>query len=161
MTELERISDQIQQIFEGKPAWHGPSVLQVLENVTAKQATTRPIAGAHTIWELVIHILIWEDEVRRCLEGEKLRWLSEEEDWPPIHDTSKLAWQKTIEELKRVHQLLLEALSRFDANQLNSIVPCDPAVPEPWASKSFYTMLHGIVQHAAYHAGQIALLKKG
>ncbi len=31
----------------------------------------------------------------------------------------------------------------------------------PGASYSLYVLLHGVAQHDLYHAGQIALLKKG
>jgi hypothetical protein len=60
MKETERIRDQLHRAFAGD-AWHGPSVLEILENVTASQAATRPIAGAHSIWELVLHIKAWND----------------------------------------------------------------------------------------------------
>ena len=32
---------------------------------------------------------------------------------------------------------------------------------EPGAGTTYYELLHGIVQHDVYHAGQIAVLKKG
>ena len=32
--------------------------------------------------------------------------------------------------------------------------------PVPGHDYSYYVMLHGIVQHDVYHAGQIALIKK-
>jgi hypothetical protein len=36
----------------------------------------------------------------------------------------------------------------------------DLAEQVPGKEHSVYTMLHGIIQHDLYHAGQIALLKK-
>jgi len=81
-----------------------------------------------------------------------MRSLTVEEDWPPVLDTSEAAWLKSVEELERVHRRLLEALSGFSADRLGETVP--------GASYSFYTMLHGLVQHDLYHAGQIAILKK-
>ena len=68
MTEVERISEQIRRAFEGK-AWHGPSVLELLADVRADRAAARPIAGAHTICELVHHIAAWEDMVGRVSQG--------------------------------------------------------------------------------------------
>jgi len=151
MTEIDRILDQLQKAFDGK-AWHGPSVLELLADVGADRAAARPITEAHTIWELVHHIAAWEDMVRRCLEGEEMRSLPAEEDWPPVLDTSEEAWRKSVEELETVHRRLLEALSLFGVGRLEETVP--------GASYSFYAMLHGLVQHDLYHAGQIAILKK-
>ena len=162
MTELKkRILKQLQTAFEGSPAWYGPSIFQLLDKITADQASTRPIAGFHTIWELVQHIMVWEDEAQKCLEGAKFRWLPEEDEWPTVQDISKKAGQLTTESLKRSHQHLLETLSRFDVTQFDLIVPSEPSVHTPWSMTSFHGLLIGIIQHAAYHAGQIAILKKG
>ena len=70
MKETERIREQLKRAFEGG-AWHGPGVLEILENVSAAQAATHPIEGAHSIWELVLHIKAWEDACRRRLSGER------------------------------------------------------------------------------------------
>lgn len=54
-TDLQRLEEQLERALEGE-AWHGPSVLEILEGVTAAQAAAHPIAGAHSIWELVLHL---------------------------------------------------------------------------------------------------------
>ena len=43
---------------------------EVLAGVTARQAAARPIAAAHSIWEITAHIAVWEEVVRRGLGGE-------------------------------------------------------------------------------------------
>ncbi|MCW3979266.1 MAG: DinB family protein [Candidatus Bathyarchaeota archaeon] len=151
MGEIERIVDQLQRAFDGR-AWHGPSVMALLSDVDADQAAVRPLKERHTIWELVLHINAWRDKVRRVLGGEEMESLPDEEDWPPVDDISEEAWARTVEELKRVHGVLIEAVSGFNESQLDETVP--------GASYSFYNMLHGLVQHDLYHAGQIAILKK-
>ena len=151
MTEIERIADQLQRAFDGR-AWHGPPLMPLLSDVDAEQAMARPLEERHTIWELVLHINAWRDKVRRVLGGEEMEGLPDEEDWPPVDDTGEEAWAKTVEELKRVHDELIEAVSGFSESQLGETVP--------GASYSFYGMLHGLVQHDLYHAGQIAILRK-
>jgi len=69
MNETERIADQLKRAFHGE-AWSGPSVREVLQGVTADIAAKRPIADAHSIWELVHHITAWVDIVRRRVAGE-------------------------------------------------------------------------------------------
>lgn len=151
MGEIERIVDQLQRAFDGR-AWHGPSAMALLSDVDADQAMARPLKERHTIWELVLHINAWRDKVRRVLGREKMESLPEEEDWPTVNNTSDEAWAKAVEELKRVHHELLEAISDFSESRLDETVA--------GASYSFYNMLHGLVQHDLYHAGQIAILKK-
>lgn len=84
MKETERIREQLLRAFTGG-AWHGPGVLEILENVTASQAAARSIPGGHTIWELALHIRAWEVACRRRLNGDRAE-LTDEEDWPAVED---------------------------------------------------------------------------
>jgi len=154
MKELERISDQFQRAFNG-PAWHGPSVLSLLEEVTAAQAAAHPIPGAHSIWELTLHIAAWESACLRRLQGDPAQ-LSDEEDWPSINDPGEDSWLATKQRLIDVHEQLLEAISTTDESRLDLPIIGDR---DPEFS-SVYVTLHGGVQHDLYHAGQIAILKK-
>ena len=52
-SEAARIADQLRRAFDGE-AWHGDSLFEILKGVSAKQAAARPVANAHSIWELVL-----------------------------------------------------------------------------------------------------------
>ena len=151
MTEVERIRDQFERAFDGD-AWHGPSVMSLLDGVTAAEAAAHPIPGAHSIWELTLHIAAWEDACRRRLEGDPAQ-LTENEDWRPLSDTSDAAWANTKRELIDKHRRLLSAIAAIDESRLSQ-----PMITAGEAS--VYVTLHGGVQHNLYHAGQIAMLKK-
>ena len=150
-----QIADQLRRAFSGE-AWHGDSLLEILDGITAAQATARPIKHAHSIWELVLHITAWDSAVRRRLAGESVD-LSDEQNFPSVMDTSEGAWRRAIEQAKRVHGELIEAVSGLPDERLSEKVPGKKSEPD-WYN--FYFMLHGVVQHEPYHAGQIALLKK-
>ena len=153
MSETTRIADQLRRAFGGE-AWHGDSVLEILDSVTAAQAAARPIKQAHSIWELVLHIAAWDGAVRRRLGGETLA-LSGEQNFPPVTDTSESAWRSTLARVRQVHDELVAAVAAFPDSRLDEKVPGkDPDYD------TFYYMLHGVAQHELYHAGQIALLKK-
>ena len=152
MTEIERILDQLKRAFEG-PAWHGPSIKELLNGVTAQQAHARPLTNAHSIWELVHHIAVWEDVGRRRLEGDPAEVpISSPEDWPPAEDVSEAAWEQAKAALERGHQSLVEAISRVPEARLDE--------PILEGKSTVYVTLHGVIQHDLYHAGQIAILKK-
>ncbi len=152
-SEAARIADQLRRAFEGG-AWHGDSLLEILEGVTAERAAARPVAGAHSIWELVLHIAAWDGAVRRRMTGVAAK-LSAKKNFPPVTDTSEAAWAKTLEQVRRAHEELIEAVEKFPEKSLRKPVP-----GKKGAHYDFYYMLHGVVQHELYHAGQIALLKK-
>ena len=80
MSEVERISDQIQRGFEGD-AWHGPAVLEILADVDADLAAARPIPGAHSIWELALHLAATQEIILRRIQGERAG-LEEADFWP-------------------------------------------------------------------------------
>ena len=154
MSEVDRIRNQFERAFDGE-AWHGPSVLALLEGVTAAQASAHPIPGAHSIWELTLHIAAWEDACRRRLEGDPAQ-LSDDENFPPLGDTSEAAWESAKELLRDNHQHLLNALATLDDSRLDQPIIDNSEIP----FSSVYVTLHGGVQHDLYHAGQIAILKK-
>jgi uncharacterized damage-inducible protein DinB len=152
MTEIERILDQLKRAFEGN-AWHGPSVREALAGVTAEQAHARPLANAHSIWELVHHIAVWENVGRRRLEGDRAPIdISSPEDWPPPDEKSEAAWEQAKAALDRGHEALREAIAQVPESRLDELIF--------EGMSTVYVTLHGVIQHDLYHAGQIAMLKK-
>jgi len=150
MSEIDRIADQLRRAYEGE-AWHGPSLREILAGITVEQAARRPLPQAHTIWELVLHIAAWESIVRRRLGGEAVE-ATPEQDWPPVRDTGDAAWKTALDDLDRGHHQLRQAIAALSDDQLRQKVAGQ--------NYSIYGMLHGLIQHDLYHAGQIALLKK-
>ena len=150
MTEVERIQDQLERAFQGE-AWHGPPLMELLDGVAAARAAAKPLRHGHSIWEITLHIAAWEGVARRRIEGESVE-LSDEEDWPPVRDPSEAAWKTAIAGLVQGHEALRRTISRLDDARLLGPVPGRPYTA--------YVLLHGVIQHGLYHAGQIALLKK-
>jgi len=153
MKESERIADELRRAFYGE-AWHGDSLFEILNDVTAAQASAKLIKNAHSIWELVLHIAAWDGAGRRRMTGVVVE-LSGDTNFPPVTDTSDAAWRSALEHVRRTHDELIEAVSSFPAARLMEQVP-----GKQGAHYNFDYMLHGLVQHASYHGGQIALLKK-
>lgn len=150
MTEIERIVDQMRRAYQGE-AWHGPSLREALAGVTAAEAAARPVPGAHSIREIVQHLVAWEDTLRRRLAGEPLREPAEG-DWPGAAVQSEDEWRDLLLRLDERSRRLREAVAALDDAQLDEA---------PYRGTSTrYVTLHGAVQHALYHAGQIVLLRK-
>jgi len=150
MTEVERILDQMDRAFSGD-AWHGPSLMALLEGVSAENASVHSIRGAHSIWELVNHIAAWHRIVHQRLSGELVEPTSEM-DWPPVWDASEVAWQRALGSLAEGRARLRRVVEGLRDDLLQD----KPA----GNNDSRYITLHGVVQHDLYHAGQIAVLKK-
>ena len=149
-TEGERIAVEIDQALAGD-AWHGPSLNELLQGVTAEAAVRRPIPSAHNIWELVVHMTSWANITRRRVTGGRVE-PEEGEDWPAPDAVSEKSWDSARNALVESHNSLREVVAGLSDEQLAANVPK--------GERSVANMLHGLTQHDAYHGGQIALLKK-
>jgi uncharacterized damage-inducible protein DinB len=159
-TETLRIGDQLRRALEGG-AWHGAALLEIIGDMTADEAAARPVPSAHSAWEIVLHVTVWLETVRRRLEGEPFE-PDRSADWPraPGRDDAardagarrERAWEDARDHLRRAHCVLREELDRLDDRDLER--------PVPGQSYTVSFMLHGVIQHTLYHAGQIVILKK-
>lgn len=152
MGEGPRIAEQLRRAFEGE-AWHGPALMELLAGVGDTEAAARPLPGAHTIWEIVHHVAAWEAIGLRRLQGERLVDVSQAEDWPPVVERTAAAWARDLEAARQGNARLRAAVAALDDARLTAMVP--------GMDYDNYVLLHGVVQHDLYHAGQIAVLKKG
>jgi uncharacterized damage-inducible protein DinB len=130
MSEINRILDQMDRAYSGE-AWHGPDLKQLLDGISAEDASKHPVAGAHSIWELVNHIAAWNTIV-----------------W----EASEVTWKRALENFAESRARLRNYVKTVRDDQLD-----EPIQRENY---SRYVLLHGLVQHDLYHAGQIAVLKK-
>jgi len=151
MTDSDRIAQQLENAFDGG-AWHGPALLELLAGVDAQTAAAHPVPGAHSIWELVLHIAAWDDAVNRRIVFRKALQLKMRQNFPAVTDKRPAAWKKALTHLKRTHSELLRTVRGLSDKRLRERVP--------GKRYDIAFILHGVTQHELYHAGQIALLKK-
>ena len=134
------------------PMWHGPALNEVLDGVTAEIAAAHPLAGAHSIWELVLHVTLWAEIARARVKGERLGDPSPIEDWPPVGDATADRWASAVERLRESYRALADEVKQLDDARLSEkITGLDYTVSN---------LLHGVIEHGTYHGGQIAILKK-
>jgi uncharacterized damage-inducible protein DinB len=145
-----RLLTQLRATYYG-PSWHGPTLRELLSDTAEQAAAAHPIANAHSIWEIVLHSAAWKRVVTERLTGQTMT-LAGEDDWPPVTDTSRRAWETALADLDAAHESLTSRVRLLDNADLSRKYPPDQG--------SFYSMIHGIMQHDIYHAGQVALLKK-
>jgi uncharacterized damage-inducible protein DinB len=150
ISETARIADQLRRSYHGE-AWHGPSLSELLEGVTAAKAQAHPISSVHSIWEIVLHITLWERLTLGALQGRALP--QDESDWPAQDSIGDAGWQAVLDNLRDASDQLVAAIETFPVSRLEDVVP--------GRQYSFAFLLHGVIQHNLYHAGQIAILRKG
>jgi hypothetical protein len=153
-SESERSAHQLAATINGE-AWYGDSLREILADVTAERARARPIAGAHSIWEILAHLDAWIAFFSAAVDGVPIPpWTSmpHESDWPPVRGDDERAWQECVGSFFRHHAEFVNKMRSFEDERLES--------PVPGRTYDFRRMFQSASLHAAYHAGQIALLKK-
>lgn len=136
--------------FDGEPL-HGPAFRDTLIDLTPAQAAAHPIEGAHSAWELALHVAARLRHVRLRLLG-STEPQARESEWPRPPAPDALAWQHAIEELEDAEKLLRELLIRTDAKRFT-----------PGSDTFDGALLDEVVaalMHVAWHAGQVTLLRR-
>nr|MCU0627571.1 DinB family protein [Gemmatimonadaceae bacterium] len=150
--------DALVRAIDGDP-WHGSSIGVLLRDVTADEAQATPVAGAHAIWALVLHLTAWSDEVARRLDGAPPAE-PRARDWPPVPSRADAdAWAAACGALRAANAAAIAALDRCPDDRLVAQVGegRDPALG---SGVTHAAMVAGLAQHHAYHGGQIALLRR-
>jgi uncharacterized damage-inducible protein DinB len=154
---LNLVRHSVERSMEGD-AWHGPSLARLLADITPGEAQSHPIAGAHSILELVLHISSWVSEVASRLRGNPPGDPASG-DWPEVGLDPAEAWQRANAELWDARGRLRSALAEFPEMRLGDLVgPTREA--QLGTGMSFGATLIGLAEHNAYHGGQIAILKR-
>lgn len=157
-SQTDFLVDQLERVHGGDP-WHGSSRAALLADVTAQEAHTRPFFSVHSIWELVLHMTAWTSEVTRRVQG-GLAGEPEMGDWPaPPSAPDERAWRAARAALDDAHVALRDAVRAFDPSRLAARVG-DERSASLGTGVTFAQTINGLVQHDAYHSGQIALVKK-
>ena len=150
-TELPRIINMFQNTFDGA-AWHGTSIMRVLEKITSEQAF-QPSEQIHRICELVQHITAWRIFALKRLEGDDHYEISQKENWKTFINQDEAAWEEIKADLAESQKKIISALEKISDERLNDEVA--------GKAYNYYTLIHGVIQHDLYHLGEIALLAHG
>ncbi|MHA2296094.1 MAG: DinB family protein [Candidatus Hodarchaeales archaeon] len=129
---------------------------KALKGLIPTNARKKPAQAAHSCWELLHHVVVWQDAIIKQIKGETVDWneIVENDDWPTteaIQDDSNFIklvdrFYSGIEEAKRL-------LNSVDLTK-TSIIGKD--LPELSTIKLYITLL----QHTSYHLGQIITVRK-
>ncbi len=147
MNEIDRIVRLLEKTFDKQP-WYGSCIIEILSRVDSEQAIFRQ-GDSHSIIELVMHLISWRKFVTQRLMGDAEFEITDELNFPKPTN-----WKDALDQLHQSQELLVAAVKQFPENRLTELVPSKTL------KYTYYTLLHGIIQHDIYHLGQISLLQK-
>ena len=150
MKEAKRIAKLLDDIYQGSP-WIDVNLTGTLENITVEQAAKKISPQWNTIWEIVNHLISWRLNVLERIQKKVMASPADNYFAPVKHETEE-AWQNTLKKLEDSQQQWMLVLKKFKGKDLEKNYPTN--------GMSYYEHIQGIIQHDAYHLGQIVLLAK-
>jgi uncharacterized damage-inducible protein DinB len=150
MKETERITKLFEDLYDGSP-WIDVTILPNLKMLNAKQAANRIYPNWNTIWEITNHMISWRANVLQRVQGKILQTPSHNYV-VPVEDISDSAWQSTLERFEETQQDWITFLKKFNSADFEKTYPPN--------AMTYYDHIHGILQHDAYHLGQIVIMMK-
>ncbi len=139
-----------------RPAWHGvPTAIGVLRGVRSAVAVWRPYPDANNIREIALHIAFWENSVANRLSGQSVRVGFEQwkTGWAIRCDSvDEDQWKDEMRFIKRTHERLTDAVSRFDPALLD--VPAGKQT-----TRNAVEFIHSVAEHRLYHTAQMEMIK--
>ena len=157
MTTSEKLQSELQTVLSGNP-WYGNNVYSIIEQVSFEAAFEKTPGAAHSIAEIVLHMLSWTEEVLDRLNG-LTSSIPTSGDWPLIGTPDEQKWQNYVNDLKLVNVNLLAAIRNFPEEKWQEPTS-DQADLDEGSGWSYEENVNGLIQHHVYHAAQIALLNR-
>jgi uncharacterized damage-inducible protein DinB len=145
MNRCEEIADAYRKVTV-KGAWYGPGLAELLAQIAPEQAVAKPVDGAHSISELLQHMLLWNERIQKTNESCPLPKWEAEKDWAE----AAIPWNELVERWNKSRDLLEERMRNFPVEDLGK--------QTPGRTYPYEVMLNGIVQHTIWHSGQIAMV---
>ncbi|MFI5218027.1 MAG: DinB family protein [Bacteroidia bacterium] len=150
MTETHRINKLFTDLYNGNP-WIDVTIDETLKNITAVQAAKKVSMQLNSIWEIVNHIISWRENVLQRVQGSVIN-TPDDNYFTLVKDTSEAEWENTLKKLKVSQQKWISFIENFNEINFEKIYPKN--------NMTYYEHIQGLLQHDAYHLGQIVLIKK-
>lgn len=121
----------------------------VLERLDCELAGARPDGVPHSLFQLVNHMIYWQEWGVRWLDGKRPRPPRHAAGgWPgKVSPASRAQWERTVQRYRDT----LDALDR-SSRQADLL-----SKRRKWTRLE---MLHIIASHTSYHVGQVAFLRQ-
>ncbi len=150
MTEIIRIQSSFAHLYDGNN-WIDITITTALAGINHKQAAKRYFSNSNSIWEITNHIIQWRKNVLKRLSGKTISTPAHNY-FERVKDKSAKAWEKTLKDLDTSQKSWMTFLHNFKESAFDKMYAS--------GNLNYYEHIQGIIQHDAYHLGQIVMLSK-
>src|SRR5713226_6150742 len=113
MNQTKQIADSYRAATI-KGAWYGPSLAEMLAEISPELATTPSVPGAHSVAALLQHLLLWNERNHNASDSHPMPRSEPEKEWaePPI------PWNELGTRWNQSRDLLEEKIRNFTIEDL-------------------------------------------
>jgi uncharacterized damage-inducible protein DinB len=101
----------------------------------------------------------WTEEVIDRVNGadakEPLRG-----DWPIPKEQSNAEWELMVNDFKKANEKLINTLKKLNLSDWSKMIKDERDLVVRNTITNYAQLVNGLIQHHAYHSGQVALLLK-
>ncbi|MXV51909.1 hypothetical protein GS399_13065 [Pedobacter sp. HMF7647] len=151
----QSLREKLEETFSGQP-WYGTCIYDIIDKVDFETSFIKTSETAHTIAEILLHMLSWTEEVIDRL-NEKPAGVPFSGDWPETSETDEQKWLLWKDDLKLVNASLIKAIEGLPEEKWDQLINDDRGND---SIDTYAELVDGFIQHQVYHAGQIAILNK-
>lgn len=145
MTLTQEIADSYRAATL-KDAWYGPSLAGLIAKTTPELAITPPRPKAHTVSELLQHLLLWNERIRLTSADHPIPKWEPDKEWAE----AAIPWSELVARWAKSRDGLEERIRNFPVEDLAKQVH--------GRTYPYETLLRGASEHVIYHSGQIAMI---
>ncbi|TFG27145.1 DinB family protein [Candidatus Thorarchaeota archaeon] len=126
--------------------------LKALEGIDADKACKVPSVGIHSVWQILHHIVYWQDLMLSAIRGEEVQW-------PKNNDDSwlKNGYRKVKDSWDELHSRFKSGIE--EAEELCKSIESLDDLPS-WPKVKPFAALMVFAQHNAYHLGEIVATRQ-
>jgi uncharacterized damage-inducible protein DinB len=143
---LEEIRPIVKAALYGKHAHINP--VKVLREVTPEIARERIEGVSRTCWDLLFHIVYWQEMVLRAYQGDESPAKANDRDSWPDHMPTDAEWNGLVQKFENDLEQLNEMAGQDDLKRRTTA----------WPHSALLNDLLIMIAHNSYHLGQIVQL---
>ena len=146
---LDKLETNLRGGLRGKYIHLDP--LKVVDGLDAEGAKKVASKGTHSCWQLLHHIVYWQDLMLSSCKGESVQWpKNNDASWPENESLDEETWTGIITQFKNG----IEEAEKL-SNKIESLsdLPAWPKVP------LFVALMH-LIQHNSFHLGEIVATRQ-
>jgi hypothetical protein len=153
MSESQHLARSIEELFATPDSYWFLSYPAAVYGLTAEQAACAPGPRFNSVWGVTLHLIICQRFAAVLLRGEPVDAATffAEGAWPPLRDSSAMAWEEAKTAVLEANRDLAAAVSACSPEALDAALPV--------VGMQAYDYIQGHLAHNSHHLNEMISIR--